>query len=210
MVILPVMPDLGYVPGAEKPDTEKSGLSAVTGAGLETAATSATLEGVEIAEGAPSVDAPAPEETIILSRTLHMIEEPEQTLFRFTGDVEIQATNLTATSDRLLVTAKEQEASSSGGASDLSHGLEVEKIEAFDNVVVQQDGRVVTGDKATILPLEGKLMIEGHAVVQDDRGKVTGHRLIFLQGERRAIVEGGGPTGERAKITLPEIMSKDF
>jgi len=38
---------------------------------------------------------------------------------------------------------------------------------------------------------------------------VSGHRMTLLQGERRAIVEGGGPDGERARITLPAMPGRE-
>lgn len=160
-----------------------------------------------------SADTPKPaseakpelEETVVTSRMLRMIEEPEQTLFRFTEEVEVTATNLDATCDRLDVIAKEQ--AQPDPKADMP--LEVQRIEAHDNVVVKQTGRTATGDKAFILPKEGKVILEGSAVVTDERGKVSGHRMILNQGQRRAVVEGGGPDGERARITLPALPTKD-
>jgi lipopolysaccharide export system protein LptA len=103
----------------------------------------------------------------------------------------------------LEVTAREQADAGDGK-------LQVEQIEAFDDVEIKQAGRVATGDKATILPVAGKVVLEGDAVVTDERGRVSGHRMTLLQGERRAIVEGGGPNGARAKVTLPEMKSRDL
>lgn len=143
------------------------------------------------------------QDTVVTSRLLRMIEEPGQTLFRFTEYVEVSATNLDATCDRLDVITREQ----ANADPEAKTPLELERIEAHDKVVIQQSGRTATSEKAFILPIEGKVVLEGQAVVQDERGRVAGHRMTLLQGQRRAIVEGGGPEGERARITLPAIPS---
>lgn len=175
VVRMPEMPDLGY---------EAFTLSV----------------GTEPVEPKPASEV-KPQETVVTSHLLRMIEEPERTLFRFTESVEVAATNLDATCDRLDVIT--QEAAKPGP--DAKTPLELQRIEAHDNVAITQTGRTATANKAFILPKEGKVILEGKAVVLDDRGKVAGHRMTLLQGQRRAIVEGGGPEGERARITLPGL-----
>ena len=142
-------------------------------------------------------------DTVVTSQHLRMIEEPEHTRFLFSNDVEITATNLTAKCEHLnLITRIVNNANTLGEAS-----LELERIEAVDNVLIAQKGRTSTSKKAFILPKESKVVLEGMAVVQDIDGRVAGHRITLLKGQRRAIVEGGGPEGERARITLPPIQS---
>lgn len=177
VVRLPELPDLGYEAFAP-------------GVGADPAA-------VEPASGTEQ------QETVVTSRLLRMIEEPGQTLFRFTEEVVVQATNLDATCERLDVITREQ----AKAKPDAKTPLELERIEAHDKVVIKQTGRTATSQKAFILPKEGKVILEGQAVVQDERGRVAGHRMTLLQGQRRAIVEGGGPEGERARITLPAMPS---
>jgi len=183
-VVLPEMPDLGYETAAED----------------SRAQTVAPIEAKDERQSS---------ETTVRSNVLRMIEEPTQTIFRFTENVSVTATNLQASCDRLDVIAMEQPIKDVVSG-ELKNRLEVQRIEAIDTVEVKQDGRVATAQKAFILPQEGKLILEGNAVVNDDRGKVAGHRMTLLQGQRRAIVEGGGPAGERARITLPEMPSGDF
>jgi lipopolysaccharide export system protein LptA len=130
-----------------------------------------------------------------------MIEESKQTLFRFTKDVEVTATNLDASCDRLDVIAVDR----ANAAPDAKLALELQRIVAHNNVVIKQAGRIATAKKASILPKEGKVVLEGRAVVKDERGRAAGHRMTLFQGQRRAIVEGGGPEGERARITLPAM-----
>lgn len=173
-VELPEMPDLGY-----KTFTP-------------------TLEKASGPKDDPEVK---PEPTIVQSELLRMSESPEQTLFRFTEDVEVKGTNLVATCKRLDVIAVDKAKSTTEANKEKQ--LEVKRIEAHESVEIKQSGRTATAGRAFILPKEGKVVLEEDAVVNDDRGRVSGHRMTLLQGERRAIVEGGGPDDDRARITLP-------
>ena len=172
VVRLPEMPDLGYV--------------------------AFTPSGTDVSK--PKILTKT-EATVVTSQLLHMIEESKQTLFRFTEDVEVTATNLDASCDRLDVIAVDR----ANAAPDAKISLELQRIEAHNNVVIKQAGRIATAKKASILPKEGKVVLEGRAVVKDERGRAAGHRMTLFQGQRRAIVEGGGPEGERARITLPAM-----
>jgi lipopolysaccharide export system protein LptA len=147
--------------------------------------------------------------TLIQSRTVRMIQEPTQTLFKFSEDVLITATNLEVSCGRLEVTAREMPVLP-GSATTPVERLNLEKVEAFEKVLIKQTGRVATADQATILPNAGKVTLEGNAVVTDDRGRISGHRMTLLQSERRAIVEGGGPKGERARVILPDMPTSKF
>jgi lipopolysaccharide export system protein LptA len=176
-VELPVMPDLGYQAFTPTLNREDAG-------GKDEQA--------------------KPELTVVQSRELRMLEEPERTLFRFTDAVEISATNLDATCERLDVIATEQRVATA--MEEPVQRLEVERIEAHDSVEIRQAGRTATANRAFILPGEGKVVLEDQAVVEDERGRVSGYRMTLLQGQRRAIVEGGGGPGqERARITLPAL-----
>ena len=152
-----------------------------------------------------SAEAPMPtvqnetEATIVTSQLLHMIEEPKQTLFRFNEDVQVTATNLDTTCERLEVIAIEK----ANATPDAKAALELQRIEAHENVVIKQTGRISTAKKAIFLPKEGKVVLEGSAVVKDEQGRAAGHRMTLFQGQGRAIVEGGGLEGERARVTLP-------
>ena len=142
-------------------------------------------------------------ETIVKSRIVEMLEETQYTRFIFKEDVEVLGTNLKTSCDRLEVTARQN------GTGTNAEALDVERIEAIDNVTIHQGVRVATADKAIILPLEGELSLEGNVVVEDPKGTVNGHRVRLFKGERRAVVEGGGSSGDgRARITLPAPMTK--
>ena len=139
--------------------------------------------------------------TIVTSQLLHMIEEPKQTLFRFNEEVQVTATNLDTTCKRLDVIAVDQP----DATLDANKALELQRIEAHENVVIKQTGRIATAKKAIFLPKEGKFLLEGSAVVKDGQGSAAGHRITLFQGQGRAIVEGGGLKGERARVTLPSM-----
>lgn len=145
------------------------------------------------------------DETVIQSVTLRMIEEPTQTVFRFTDDVRVKATNLVATCDELEVVAIQNKAKNQNESAEKD--LKVTEILAEGSVVVEQSGRVATAERAQILPNSGRVILEGNAVVKDERGQVSGHRMILNKGNRNAIVEGGD-TGQRNKITLSEMKTK--
>ncbi|MEC8209067.1 MAG: LptA/OstA family protein [Verrucomicrobiota bacterium] len=154
-----------------------------------------------------STSAPKPkiqtetEATVVISNLLHIIEEPKQTLFRFNEDVQVTATNLDTTCKRLDIIAVGQP----DVTLDANKALELQSIEAHENVVIKQTGRVATAKKATFLPTEGKFLLEGSAVVKDEQGSAAGHRITLFQGQGRAFVEGSGLEGERARVTLPSM-----
>ena len=174
VVTLPVLPDLGY-----------DGVAALVADDKKS-----PIEGAE------------PKATVIRSYLVRMIEQPGETLFEFRNKVQISATNLDATCEQMDVIARDKSKSASTGQ--LDERLQVERIEANEAVMIEQSGRVATARKAVILPVEGRLILEGDAVVTDAQGgRVSGHRLFLNQGERRAVIDGGAG---RAKITLPEFQ----
>ncbi len=145
--------------------------------------------------------------TVVRSERLKMIEENDQTIFRFTDSVSVKATNLLASCRRMEVIA--DPAGSSGGRLSTS-ALQVRRIDAFDNLRIEQKGRKAWAERGTILPNEGKLVLEENAVVEDDRGRASGFRLTLLKDQRRALVEGSGSESERARITLPGLAEGKF
>lgn len=175
-VELPAMPDLGYGDFKLHPSGEAS----------------------------PEQTIVAPlERTVVRSGLLRMRQEPEQTVFHFSKEVEVSATNLKASSGRLEVFALKREVSNP--REKVTQGLELARIEAHDKVEIRQTERIATAERAFILPMEAKVVLEDNAVVKDELGQVSGYRMTLLQGQRRAIVEGGMPGQERATITLPAL-----
>lgn len=139
--------------------------------------------------------------TLVRSESLHMSEAGDLTIFKFDKSVAVSATNLEASCQRMDVFTENNNANA--GDASLMEQFEVRRIEAFDTVRIEQEGRLATANAATIVPALGRLTLEGDAVVVDDSGRVSGHRVTVSQGQRRAIVEAG--EGQRARVTLPEL-----
>ncbi|MFP4259945.1 MAG: LptA/OstA family protein [Opitutales bacterium] len=182
LVELPELPDLGFAGGAANPEG---------GAG-----------------SSGSAKPPESVTTRVRSQLLNMVEEAEQTRFRFSDTVEVEATNLRASCERMDVLAQRKPGASENAAGGAALGIE--RIEARESLKISQEGRTASAERGTILPKEGKLVLEENAVVEDSRGRVNGFRLTLLQGQRRAIVEGGGSRGERARMTLPGLDAGQF
>jgi lipopolysaccharide export system protein LptA len=178
VVDLPPMPDLGY-----------------SGFGSTSIGSAMPDAGVEASP------------TRIRSKVLRMIESEGGTTFRFSDAVQVEATNLKASCERLDVITETTGAGAEAAAS--PSRLEVDRIEGFGGVSIEQSGRTAQSEKIIIEPKEGRLVLEENASVTDERGVVAGHRMTLLQGQRRAIVEGGGPQEERARITLPALPGRD-
>lgn len=150
----------------------------------------------------PATPGAGESETIIQAQTLQMIENIGYNLFKFTDTVSVNGNNLNATCERMDVVVTEQTDQSTGRAIQT-----VQTVKAYENVVFKQSGRTATADTVSIMPVEGKIVLEGNPVVTDEKGQVTGHRITLLQGEGRAIVEGDQSKGTRPRITLPEVNS---
>ena len=165
--------------------------------------------GYQIAEeGASATGEMRP--TVVEADRLRMVEEPVQTVFRFIRDVTVRATNLEAECREMTVRARPAGGGTEAGRGGMAAGLAVSEILGEGDVRIRQSGREATADRTRIRPAEGTLVLEGNAVVEDARGTVRGHRMTLNRGQRKAKVEGGGPDGERARITLPEVSGDGF
>ncbi len=186
-VTLPALPDFGY-------------------SGIESLANAVTTTDEELKS---KKEATKSKKTMILSKIVRMVEEPEQTRFEFRENVQISATNLEVTCECLDIIAREKIVAFTSPESPngrLEEYFHIQSIVANEEVTIQQSGRVATARQAVILPRESRVILEGDAVVTDEKSRVSGYRLILNAGERRVIIEGG--EGKRAKITLPELQSE--
>lgn len=140
-------------------------------------------------------------ETIIRAETLTMTENLDHYLLNLTDSVSIVGTNLKAFCDSMDVIIVESKDESSSR----KEKMQVQTVNAYENVLFEQSNRTATADKAMINPIEGEVVLEGNAVLTDVQGRVDGHRIILHKGKGRAIVEGSGKDGSRPRITLPEM-----
>ena len=187
-VILPELPDMGteslqLIEGTQKSEPKEAEIG-------ETKMGDAAVGKPEIVKS----------KTIVRAKTLRMKENPDYYLINFTDSVSVEGTNLKASCSLMDVFLVEQE-----NGSDIGRKMQVQTINAYEDIVFEQSGRKAVADKATIRPIEGEIVLEGNVVIEDEKGKVSGHRVRMHKGERRATVEGDGTEGSRARITLPEM-----
>ncbi len=141
------------------------------------------------------------EKTIVKCMQLHILDQLDHTLFICKDMVNVTGTNLIVDCERLEVTASGKGITDS--KSESMDDMKIAKIQADENVKIQQVDRIAAANSALFLPNEERIELEGFASVTDPAGTATGHRIIINQGNSRALVESG--EGQRAKVILPEL-----
>ena len=145
--------------------------------------------------------------TEITGDEFEMVSREKENYFLFTGNVEIRATNMVATCDRLEVyTSKTDQAKTNEKQKPTEEKAslgKIEKILASGNVRLVQEKRVATAGKAEILPQTGKVVLMDSPKVTSKDGVLAGYRITLLQGEQKVSVEKG--PGQRPTLTLPKI-----
>lgn len=148
---------------------------------------------------------PDPEtQTVITSDELELVQTEEGNQFIFEGNVRIRSSNLFASCERMEVITGGEKVEQ--GFGNFGH---IRRISAIGNVVIQQADREAKAGRATILPMEGKVILEENPVVRDSRGMVTGYRMILYQGDRRVTIEQG-PEGQQPKVVLPSLENLGY
>lgn len=157
-----------------------------------------------------SGDEPDTYPTTISSDQLELVSEGDTNRFIFEGNVTIRGTDLYASCNQMLVTTQRHPPSGRNGTADPENDTgfgefgAISSIVALGDVFIQQGEREATAGKATILPPEGKVILEESPVIRDPRGVLTGYRMILIEGERRVRIESG-PGGARTRAILPDI-----
>ena len=157
----------------------------------------------------PTAKKAGEDKTEIYSDNLVMVSGEKGNHFLFTGNVEVHATNMVATCQRLEVySGKEKQQKTKAPAPVTEKEKKgsigkIEKILAMGSVRIVQQERVATAGKAEIYPQEGRVVLLESPIVTDKQGKLEGFRITLLQGEQKVLVEKG--PGQRPKITLPQI-----
>jgi len=96
----------------------------------------------------------------------------------FIGGVTLKKETLTLTADRLVVY---YDAEDKG----------VREIEARDNVMVRQEGRVALANKAIYYSKDEKIVLTGDARINENENQLGGDRITMFMRDDRSIVEGG-------------------
>jgi len=145
--------------------------------------------------------------TEITGDEFEMISREKENYFLFSGNVEIRATNMMATCNRLEVyTSKTDQSKTDDKQKPKEEKASIGKIEkilAIGNVRLVQEERVATAGKAEILPQTGKVVLTDSPKVTSKDGVLVGYRITLLQGEQKVSVEKG--PGQRPTLTLPKI-----
>lgn len=156
-----------------------------------------------LAAGLPACLAAQDAATVITSDRLEMTTNARRNAFVFEGDVRVEATNMTATCDRLEVLANRRPDSDPDAA--IGQIGRIEEIIATGNVIISQAGRTARAGRAEIFPGEGKVILSDGPRLVDERGvTATGERMTLEQGRKRALIEGGG------RVILPDIPDLGF
>ena len=146
--------------------------------------------------------------TEIFSDKLVMVSGEKDNHFLFTGNVEVRATNMVATCEKLEVYADKDKAPKAvteppkPGTPPIG---KIERIVALGNVRIIQQARIATAGRAEIHPQVGKVILMDSPVVTNKDGILTGWRITLYQGEQKVEVESDPNRARRPSITLPQI-----
>jgi lipopolysaccharide export system protein LptA len=168
-----------------------------------------TLLFISKGQGSTSVQQTKPQNgnTEITGDEFEMVSREKENYFLFTGNVEIRATNMVATCNRLEVyTSKTDQSKTDDKQKPTEEKTSIGKIEkilAIGNVRLVQEERVATAGKAEILPQVGKVVLMDSPKVTSKDGVLVGYRITLLQGEQKVLVERG-PV-QRPTVILPKI-----
>ena len=126
----------------------------------------------------------------------------DEALVVFAGKVEALQGSMVITCNRLKVYYRQPDGEKKAtikekGAVD---SWQIEKMEAEGAVVIRDELRTVTGDSATFLNSEQKIIITGATTMQEGRSKISGGKITLLLGENKGIVES--PDRQRVSATI--------
>jgi lipopolysaccharide transport protein LptA len=86
---------------------------------------------------------------------------------------------------------------------------QVQRLIAEGGVVITQEKRKATGERAEYVAAQGKVVLTGNPQVQTPEGTVTGQKITFWQGQEKMDVEAGGAETNRPRLIFyPEEQRK--
>jgi lipopolysaccharide export system protein LptA len=87
---------------------------------------------------------------------------------------------------------------------------QVQRMVAEGSVVISQDTRKATSDRAEYVAAEGRVTLTGNPKVESPEGAITGQRITFWQGQEKMDVESGSvtDTNRTRLIFYPEEQRK--
>ncbi|MDR3143768.1 MAG: hypothetical protein LBT57_02905 [Puniceicoccales bacterium] len=163
------------------------------------------------ATGAAGASVGNPSGTVIRSDAMEM-RSPEggDTVFRFTGDVQVESENFQASAQALTAhlsgnpieeNSREREGAASPHLTQLLAEGEV-RIQ-----VHQEEGeRLGSADRVEIDPPNDLFVLSGHAQIQQEgKGTVAGGRIVLDRGHNSLSIEGDLPEGEGSPASRPRL-----
>jgi lipopolysaccharide export system protein LptA len=120
-----------------------------------------------------------------------LVVKHKSSLAQFNQNVWLKRADFELRCDRLIVRYRQE------------MGGEVERAEAYGNVVMLQGDKRGTASKAVYQQVEGMLTLIGHAEVQSPDGLIQGEKILHNINTKETVVQQGDE-GERARFTIEE------
>jgi lipopolysaccharide transport protein LptA len=150
-------------------------------------------------------------QTTILSQTLEMISSDTLNTFYFTGNVQVDSSNLRMTADKMVVLSARGEAAEpkepkKKAATPLGT---IQKIVAAGGVHIFQKDKEATSGRAEFFPGEGKMVLTDNPKVTDNKTVVSGWRITLYRDQRRAVVEQDPNGSTRPSVDLSSLPGEE-
>ncbi|MDR0728492.1 MAG: hypothetical protein LBF21_02715 [Puniceicoccales bacterium] len=158
-------------------------------------------------EAEPSAEKPP--ETVIRSDAMEM-QSPEggDTVFRFTGNVQVESSNFRASAQALtahLSGNPVEENPREGGAEASPHLTQLLAEGEVQIQVQQEEGeRRGSADRVEIDPPNELFVLSGHAQIQQEgKGTVAGERIVLDRRKNSLSIGSDSPEGEASRTASP-------
>lgn len=154
------------------------------------------IEGKEVRKTKNVIDRDTPIQ--ITSNRMNAYDE--KGLVVFEGDAIAKQGERTIRAEAISLYYKKKKDDTVKNIEDLQKSGNLDKIEARGNVRMTQGEQVVTGDEATYLHKEQKIIVKGNAVLREGKNVVRGRQVVVFLEENRGVVEGN--PSERVSATI--------
>jgi lipopolysaccharide export system protein LptA len=126
----------------------------------------------------------------------------------FEGNVLAVDPRITVRSDKMTVWFA---ATNSAAATTNDAQRSIRKIVAEGAVVINQENRKATSDRAEYTAAEGKVVLTGHPKLENPDGTVTGTRITFWRNQEKIDVESEATETNRTRLIIfpDEMKQKD-
>lgn len=135
-------------------------------------------------------DPPQSSRTTITSEIMTIHNKERKAVFE--RNVVLTRTDLIVRSDEMVVFFEpEAKGDDQSGESTDADSQEIQKVEAFGHVVIEQKGKKAESEQAVYFSKDNKLVLTGNPVAWQEGARVSGDKMTLFLDENRSIVEGG-------------------